>query len=65
MANKYPATTLMPSEGGGQAGKIRCSHLLVKHDGSRRPSSWKEVSFSPSLDWVDASEIFCSFDCRA
>lgn len=56
MANKFPVTTLTPSEGGGQAGKIRCSHLLVKHDGSRRPSSWKEVSF---LDLVDASEVFC------
>lgn len=22
--------------------KIRCSHLLVKHSGSRRPSSWRE-----------------------
>lgn len=22
--------------------KIRCSHLLVKHAGSRRPSSWRE-----------------------
>jgi NIMA-interacting peptidyl-prolyl cis-trans isomerase 1 len=25
------------------AGKVRASHLLVKHSGSRRPSSWKEV----------------------
>ncbi|PVU84823.1 hypothetical protein BB559_007373 [Furculomyces boomerangus] len=24
------------------AGKIRVSHLLVKHSGSRRPSSWKQ-----------------------
>jgi peptidyl-prolyl cis-trans isomerase NIMA-interacting 1 len=23
--------------------KVRASHLLVKHNGSRRPSSWKEV----------------------
>ncbi|CAG8711530.1 9277_t:CDS:2, partial [Racocetra fulgida] len=23
--------------------QIRASHLLVKHEGSRRPSSWKEV----------------------
>lgn len=23
--------------------KVRASHLLVKHRGSRRPSSWKEV----------------------
>lgn len=25
-------------------GKIRASHLLIKHKDSRRPSSWKEVS---------------------
>lgn len=23
--------------------EVRASHLLVKHEGSRRPSSWKEV----------------------
>lgn len=26
-----------------KAGQVRASHLLVKHAGSRRPSSWKEV----------------------
>jgi peptidyl-prolyl cis-trans isomerase NIMA-interacting 1 len=26
-------------------GTVRASHLLVKHSQSRRPSSWKEVSF--------------------
>jgi hypothetical protein len=32
--------------------EVRASHVLVKHSGSRRPSSWKEVSptaFSSSL----------------
>ena len=35
--------------GGGAGGaekrpaQVRASHLLVKHSGSRRPSSWKEV----------------------
>jgi hypothetical protein len=24
-------------------GKIRAAHLLVKHEGSRRPASWREV----------------------
>ena len=23
--------------------QVRASHLLIKHSGSRRPSSWKEV----------------------
>lgn len=35
--------------------EVRASHILVKHSGSRRPSSWKEVSsmlfslFSPPI----------------
>lgn len=28
-------------------GKVRASHLLVKHAQSRRPASWKEVSPPP------------------
>ena len=31
------------------ADKVRASHLLVKHRGSRRPSSWKEVCGSPRV----------------
>lgn len=27
---------------GGIPKEVRCSHLLVKHSGSRRPSSWRE-----------------------
>jgi NIMA-interacting peptidyl-prolyl cis-trans isomerase 1 len=27
--------------------KVRASHLLVKHSGSRNPSSWKEVRSRP------------------
>ena len=30
--------------GGGEAGQVRASHILAKHAGSRRPSSWKQVS---------------------
>lgn len=30
----------------GDNGKVRASHLLVKHKDSRRPSSWKEVRSS-------------------
>ena len=29
---------------GNRPAQVRASHLLVKHSGSRRPSSWKEVS---------------------
>ncbi|XP_074593340.1 putative peptidyl-prolyl cis-trans isomerase dodo [Brevipalpus obovatus] len=30
--------------------KIRCSHLLVKHTGSRRPSSWREETITRSKE---------------
>jgi hypothetical protein len=29
---------------GGKEGQVRASHILAKHQGSRRPSSWREVS---------------------
>lgn len=34
-----------PSAVNGNEGKIRAAHLLIKHKGSRRPSSWREASF--------------------
>lgn len=36
-------------------GKIRCSHLLVKHKDSRRPSSWREAEITRTKD--EAREI--------
>ncbi|KAK7735953.1 peptidyl-prolyl cis-trans isomerase Pin1 [Cytospora paraplurivora] len=38
------------SVGGGDAGKIRAAHLLVKHNQSRRPSSWKESNITRGKD---------------
>jgi len=35
--------------------KVRASHLLVKHSGSRRPSSWKESNITRSKE--EAIEI--------
>jgi len=35
---------------GAPAGQVRASHLLVKHSGSRRPSSWKEDKITRSKD---------------
>jgi hypothetical protein len=32
----------------GEEEKVRASHLLIKHSGSRRPASWKNVRPSPS-----------------
>ncbi|KAJ5087957.1 WW/Rsp5/WWP [Penicillium angulare] len=44
------------ADGAGQAeGKIRCSHLLVKHRDSRRPSSWREAEITRSKE--EAIEI--------
>jgi len=40
--NNKDLQNIDPMEG-GREDQIRASHLLVKHDKSRRPSSWKEV----------------------
>ena len=37
-------------DGQSQEGKIRAAHLLVKHNGSRRPSSWKEQNITRSKE---------------
>uniref|UniRef100_A0A452J2F0 Peptidyl-prolyl cis-trans isomerase n=2 Tax=Gopherus TaxID=38771 RepID=A0A452J2F0_9SAUR len=43
-----------PSGGGkngqGEPAKVRCSHLLVKHNQSRRPSSWRQEKITRSKD---------------
>lgn len=42
--------------------EVQCSHLLVKHSGSRRPSSWREQTITRSkaeaLDLVKCE--FCN-----
>lgn len=44
----------VPSAGGaaasGKPAPVRASHLLVKHSGSRRPSSWKEPKVTRSKE---------------
>ncbi|KAH9929774.1 rotamase-domain-containing protein [Fomitopsis serialis] len=40
---------------GGRPAQVRASHLLVKHSGSRRPSSWKEAKITRSKE--EALEI--------
>jgi len=34
----------------GKSGQVRASHLLAKHSGSRRPSSWKEENITRSKE---------------
>ncbi|BET00473.1 peptidyl-prolyl cis-trans isomerase NIMA-interacting 1 [Nesidiocoris tenuis] len=35
---------------GGGPERVQCSHLLVKHEQSRRPSSWRESRITRSKD---------------
>ncbi|KAJ5988423.1 WW/Rsp5/WWP [Penicillium waksmanii] len=62
----YMAVNHTPSarpDAAGQAeGKIRCSHLLVKHSGSRRPSSWREAEITRSKE--EAIEILKGYEQR-
>ncbi|KAJ6120134.1 WW/Rsp5/WWP [Penicillium sp. IBT 18751x] len=62
----YMATHHTPAarpEAGGQGeGKIRCSHLLVKHRESRRPSSWREAEITRSKE--EAIEILKGYEQR-
>lgn len=37
-------------DGRGEPDKVRCSHLLVKHNQSRRPSSWRDQNITRSKD---------------
>ncbi|NXM61068.1 PIN1 isomerase, partial [Illadopsis cleaveri] len=39
-----------PSGVGSTPGRVRCSHLLVKHNQSRRPSSWRQERITRSKE---------------
>lgn len=43
------------SSSGSNSNKVRASHLLIKHNGSRRPASWKSPQITRSKD--EATEI--------
>ncbi|KAL0575034.1 peptidyl-prolyl cis-trans isomerase Pin1 [Marasmius crinis-equi] len=48
-----PGAELLNSElpkSAAKSGQVRASHLLVKHNGSRRPSSWKEPNITRSKE---------------
>lgn len=53
-----PAEPLPPSQHSGPD-KVQCSHLLVKHSGSRRPSSWREENITISKD--EAKKIILEY----
>ncbi|KAF8167502.1 hypothetical protein B0H34DRAFT_19512 [Crassisporium funariophilum] len=48
--------------GGSHPGQVRASHLLVKHSGSRRPSSWKESNITRSKE--EAIEILRGYQAQ-
>lgn len=47
MATHHSSAAQIPSTNASED-KIRAAHLLVKHSGSRRPSSWKEQNITRS-----------------
>jgi len=49
MAQHHSASSTRVDGSAGD-GKIRAAHLLVKHNGSRRPSSWKEQNITRSKE---------------
>uniref|UniRef100_A0A1D1Y575 Peptidyl-prolyl cis-trans isomerase n=1 Tax=Anthurium amnicola TaxID=1678845 RepID=A0A1D1Y575_9ARAE len=59
-ANNQSPQNIDPLEGGD--GRIRASHLLVKHDKSRRPSSWKEPHITRTKD--EALALIKSYHSR-
>jgi len=42
--------------------QVRASHLLIKHSGSRRPSSWKEANITRSKE--EAIEILRGYEAE-
>ncbi|CAL1293571.1 unnamed protein product [Larinioides sclopetarius] len=54
-----PAEPGPGSGGGGTVDQVRCSHLLVKHRDSRRPSSWREENITRTKE--EALEIIEGF----
>ncbi|KAH7348724.1 hypothetical protein BKA65DRAFT_550791 [Rhexocercosporidium sp. MPI-PUGE-AT-0058] len=59
-----PQITADPALNGnaGNSGKIRASHLLVKHRDSRRPSSWREAEIKRTKE--DAMSIILAHESR-
>jgi len=58
-ANEIPE---LPPNGNINTGKIRASHLLVKHKDSRRPSSWREAHITRTKE--DAMRMILAHEQR-
>jgi len=66
MAEHHSAPQITPDSApnghAGNSGKIRASHLLVKHKDSRRPSSWREAEIKRTKD--EAMSIILGHETR-
>lgn len=65
MATNHSAPAIRPDpaqNGAIHEGKIRASHLLVKHRDSRRPSSWREAEITRTKD--EAMSIILAHESR-
>jgi len=60
--HSHPELVQAPPNGHLNAGKIRASHLLVKHKDSRRPSSWREANITRTKD--DAMSMILAHEQR-
>lgn len=62
MATHHSAPAANAYSAGHGEGKIRASHLLIKHRDSRRPSSWREAEITRSKE--EAYEILRAHEKR-
>lgn len=62
MALHHSGPASRPDAAGQNEGKIRCSHLLIKHRDSRRPSSWRQAEITRSKE--EAIEILRGHEKR-
>lgn len=62
MANHHSGPADRYGVAGQGDGKIRASHLLVKHRDSRRPSSWREANITRTKE--EAIEILKGHEKR-
>lgn len=49
---KYLSGGAGGGSGGGAPKQVRSSHILAKHAGSRRPSSWRQVCAPLDVMWI-------------
>ncbi|XP_062975357.1 peptidyl-prolyl cis-trans isomerase NIMA-interacting 1 [Elgaria multicarinata webbii] len=49
-ASQWERPTGNSKNGQGEPTKVRCAHLLVKHNQSRRPASWREDKITRSKE---------------